>query len=110
MQNKKWAPQQEKKIICIPPFRDGFFLALRIQLPFSWLWALNEGTLLGMELAQHATRLALIDHASALPPPARITRPVLPTSDIGSRFSRGCAAHACRKLSSAVGVAVRKLE
>jgi hypothetical protein len=63
-----------------------------------------------MKLAQHTARLPLIDHTSALPPPARIARPILPTSDIGSRFCRRCTAHAGREVLSAVGVAVRELE
>jgi hypothetical protein len=63
-----------------------------------------------MKLAQHTARLPLIDHTSALPPPARIARPILPTSDIGSRFCRRCTAHAGREVPSAVGVAVRELE
>jgi hypothetical protein len=104
------AAARREKIICLPSFRDRFFLPLGVQFSLSWLWALNEGTLLGMKLAQHTARLPLIDHASALPPPARITRPILPTSNIGSRFCRRRTAHAGRKVSSAVGIAVRELE
>jgi hypothetical protein len=75
---------RSKKSICLPSFRDRFFLPLGVQLPLSRLRALNERTILVMELAQYTARLALIDHTSTLPPSARITRPILPTSSVGS--------------------------
>jgi hypothetical protein len=99
-----------KFFFCTPSLRNRFFLSLRVQFPLSRLRALNKSTLLGVELAQHAARLPLVDHASALPPPARITRPILPTSGVGSRFCGRCAAHAGRQVPSAVGVAIRELE
>jgi hypothetical protein len=99
-----------RKNICLPSFRNRFFFPLRVQFSLPRLRALNESTLLGMKLAQHTARLPLIDHASALPPPARITRPILPTSGIGSRFCRRCTAHAGREVPFAVGVAIREFE
>lgn len=41
-----------------------------------------------------------MDYTTALPSPAGIARPILPTPNIGSRFPRVRAAHACRKLRS----------
>lgn len=61
------------------------------QLPLSWLGALHEGALLTVELAENAAGLAFVDHASALPPPAGITRAIPPRSRIGSGLD-GCGA------------------
>jgi len=93
-----------------PSFSHRFLLAFRIQFPLPWLWALHKGTVLGMELAQYTASLPLIYHASAFPPSARITRPILSTSNVQSRVSRGRTAHACRKLCSAVEIATRVLD
>ena len=95
---------EKKNILRVPPLRNRFFLPLNIQLSFSWLRTLHKGTLLRMKLAQHTTRLTLIDHTPTLPPPTRITGTILPTSSVGSRLCRCGTAHACRKLRSYTGV------
>jgi len=58
-----------------------------------------------VELAQYTARLPLVDHTSTLSPPARITRPILPTSNVRSCLGC-CTAHAGRQVCPAVGVTV----
>jgi hypothetical protein len=103
-QGKKVEGGGRKNILRVPPLCNRYFLPLNIQLSFSWLRTLHKGTLLRMELAQHTTRLTLIDHTPTLPPPTRITRAILPASSVGSRLCRCGTAHACRKLRSYTGV------
>ena len=89
--------KDKERISRIPSLRNRFFCSVAIQLSLSWLWALHKGALLSVELAQHTTRLPLIDLTPALPPPTRIARTVLPTSCIDSRLRRCRTAHACRE-------------
>jgi hypothetical protein len=79
---------------CIPSLRHRLLLALGIQLPLPWLGTLHKCAVLVMELAKNATGLATLYHASAFPPPTRVTRTVLPASCVRSGLGGGRASRA----------------